>query len=94
MRYLNIHRFNDERQSITLMWGGALKHPLDILIGRKMNRNSDRVNTLYRSRIRASVCLVVIREYLSVYLEFLRRFSAKIQLPMPSIYTRILTPLA
>ncbi|KAF5765675.1 hypothetical protein HanXRQr2_Chr15g0706541 [Helianthus annuus] len=48
VRYLNIHRFNDERQSITLMWV-ALKHPLDILIGRKMNRNSDRVNTLYRS---------------------------------------------
>ncbi|KAF5778873.1 hypothetical protein HanXRQr2_Chr12g0552711 [Helianthus annuus] len=35
------------------MWA-ALKHSLDILIGRKMNRNSDRVNTLYRSRIRAS----------------------------------------
>ncbi|KAJ0831392.1 hypothetical protein HanPSC8_Chr15g0666501 [Helianthus annuus] len=30
------------------MWV-ALKHPLDILIGRKMNRNSDRVNTRYRS---------------------------------------------
>ncbi|MFS7968794.1 hypothetical protein Hanom_Chr09g00801711 [Helianthus anomalus] len=46
--YLNIHRINDERQSISLMWV-ALKHPLDILIGRKMNRNSDRVNTRYCS---------------------------------------------
>ena len=46
VRYLNIHRINDERQSITLMWA-ALKHPLDILIGRKMNRNSDRVITLF-----------------------------------------------
>ncbi|KAJ0434184.1 hypothetical protein HanIR_Chr17g0878591 [Helianthus annuus] len=74
------------------MWA-ALKHSLDILIGRKMNRNSDRVNTLYRSRIQASVCLIVIREYLNVYLEFLRRFSVQNRVPMSAIYTQKLDML-
>ncbi|KAJ0831102.1 hypothetical protein HanPSC8_Chr15g0663111 [Helianthus annuus] len=32
-----------------------------VSIDRILNRSNDQVNTLYRSRIRASVCLVVIR---------------------------------
>ncbi|KAJ0520037.1 hypothetical protein HanIR_Chr10g0454971 [Helianthus annuus] len=69
------------------MWA-ALKHPLDILIGRKMNRNSDRVITLLsRQNFEIMWVFVVFRRYLGVRIEFYRRTNAGNQVPNSSIYT-------